>query len=317
MSYFWMISGFILAAYSIVGNDALQILGPFLSSNEKKPWWVLWIFTSTIFVGILTYGWSIHQGDISYGRLSAFPLPDPLSWIYVIPPLALLFLTSFGIPVSTTFLILTVFEPENLTEMLSKSVFGYGLAFVASLVIYQAISQLLEKAFIESADKSIPSYWSILQWGATAFLWSQWLIQDLANIFVYLPRQLNLVWLVFSLGIMLVLQAIIFYQHGGAIEKIITSKTNTQDIRSATLINFIYGFILLFFQQYSQMPMSTTWVFIGLLAGREVAIASNLQIRSLKETGKLIFKDIGKASFGLGISVMLAFFLPWLAQQIS
>ena len=46
----------------------------------------------------------------------------------------------------------------------------------------------------------------------------------------------------------------------------------TQDTRSATIIDFIYGLILLIFKEWSNMPMSTTWVFLGLLAGREVAL---------------------------------------------
>ena len=33
-----MISGFMLSAYSIVANDAIQTLGTFLSSNNKQPW---------------------------------------------------------------------------------------------------------------------------------------------------------------------------------------------------------------------------------------------------------------------------------------
>ena len=35
--------GFTLAAYSVVGNDSIQTLGTFLTSNEDKPWWVLWL----------------------------------------------------------------------------------------------------------------------------------------------------------------------------------------------------------------------------------------------------------------------------------
>ena len=245
-----MISGFMLSAYSIVANDVIQTLGTFLSSNNKKPWWILWLFASTILTAIFFYAWWISDGDISYGRLTAFPLPNPFTWIYLIPPCALLLLTSLGIPVSTTFLILTVFDPSNLNEMLIKSVFGYGLAFVVAVILYQLLSPMLEKGFISSQNQDIPVYWIVFQWGTTAFLWSQWLIQDLANIFVYLPRNLDLIWLIFSLLLILVLHAIIFYQQGGKIEKIVTSKTNTQDIRSATLINLIYGFILLFFQQY-------------------------------------------------------------------
>lgn len=33
--------GFLMAAYSIVANDAIQTLGTFLSSNSHRPWWVL------------------------------------------------------------------------------------------------------------------------------------------------------------------------------------------------------------------------------------------------------------------------------------
>jgi hypothetical protein len=312
-----MISGFMLSAYSIVANDAIQTLGTFLSSNNKQPWWILWLFASTILTAIFFYGWWIFDGDISYGRLTAFPLPYPFTWIYLIPPFALLLLTNLGIPVSTTFLILTVFEPSNLNEMLIKSVFGYGLAFSVAAILYQLLTPMLEKGFISFQNQDIPVYWIVFQWGTTAFLWSQWLIQDLANIFVYLPRNLDLISLILCLLLMLTLHAIIFYQHGGKIEKIVTSKTNTQDIRSATLINLIYGFILLFFQQYSQMPMSTTWVFLGLLAGRELAIANNLQIRPFPETVMLILVDMGKATIGLGVSIILAFGLPWLARQIG
>ena len=201
--------------------------------------------------------------------------------------------------------------------MLIKSVFGYGLAFSVAAILYQLLTPMLEKGFISFQNQDIPVYWIVFQWGTTAFLWSQWLIQDLANIFVYLPRNLDLIGLTLCLLLMLTLHAIIFYQHGGKIEKIVTSKTNTQDIRSATLINLIYGFILLFFQQYSQMPMSTTWVFLGLLAGRELAIANNLQIRPFPETVMLILVDMGKATIGLGVSIILAFGLPWLARQIG
>ena len=37
-----MVIGFLLGSYSIVGNDAIQTLGTFLSSNSHRPWWVFW-----------------------------------------------------------------------------------------------------------------------------------------------------------------------------------------------------------------------------------------------------------------------------------
>ena len=315
--YIFMLVGFLLASYSIVANDAIQTLGTFLSSNSQRPWWVLWLFICSVLLAVFLYSWITNDGDVAYGRLAEFPFPENFSWIYIVPPFVLLFLTNWGIPVSTTFLILTVFAPSNLTSMLTKSLFGYGLAFVIAILIYKFITKALEEKFLNTTDQEPPIHWVILQWVSTAFLWSQWLIQDLANIFAYLPRNLDASMLFFSMFVMLILLGIIFYRNGGAIQHIVTSKTNTQDIRSATIVDFIYGLILLLFKELSKMPMSTTWVFIGLLAGREIAIAHNFQNREMKDVGKIILSDALKAFVGLGVSIVIAFGLPFLEKIIS
>lgn len=317
MELFFMIAGFLMASYSIVANDAIQTLGTFLSSNSGRPWWVLWIFACSVLMAVFIYGWLTYGGDVSYGRLEKIPFPEPFTWIYIVPPLVLVFLTKFGIPVSTTFLILTVFAPKALGSMLTKSLLGYVVAFVVGFIVYKWVTKVLEKRFLATADAEPPSYWIALQWMSTAFLWSQWLIQDLANIFAYLPRNLSAAWLFFSLFVMLALHAIIFYTSGGEIHKIVTTKTNTQDIRSATIVDLIYGIILFFFKELSKIPMSTTWVFLGLLAGREVAITLNFQPRPVKETGQIILQDGMKALVGLAVSVILAFGLPFIANAIG
>ncbi len=53
-------------------------------------------------------------------------MPEHFSWIYCVPPFVLLLLTRWGIPVSTTFLTLTLFEPKALSSMLLKSLLGYA-----------------------------------------------------------------------------------------------------------------------------------------------------------------------------------------------
>ncbi|NEU36263.1 hypothetical protein GN156_37060, partial [bacterium LRH843] len=78
---------------------------------------------------------------------------------------------------------------------------------------------------------------------STAFLWSQWLIQDLANIFVYVPRQVPFSFLLFAITVFVVLLAVILYQRGGAIQKIVDTKTGVTDIRAATIIDFMYALI--------------------------------------------------------------------------
>ena len=310
-----MVAGFLLASYSIVGNDAIQTLGTLLSSNAHRPWWVLWIFAGAVMVAVLTYGWLIH-GDVSYGRLQAIPVPERFTWIYCAPPFVLLLLTRGGIPVSTTFLTLTLFAPEALSSMLLKSLLGYATAFVVAILVYRFVTRHLESRFSRT-DGPASAWWTVAQWCSTGFLWSQWLIQDLANIFVFLPRQLSPGWFLMAIGVMLSLHAIIFATHGGAIQKVVLTKTNTTDIRSATFVDLIYGIVLLLFKEISNIPMSTTWVFVGLLAGREIAITWNQRHRSGREVSRLVFLDFAKIVAGLLVSVGLAYALPVLQERIT
>ena len=313
-----MLVGFILAAYSIVANDAIQTLGTFLSSNSRRPWWVLWIYACMILLTVLVYGWLTNDGDIAYGRLEQFPEPaGGITWLHAIPPVFILLLTRYGVPVSTTFLVLTVFAPTNLLKILTKSLLGYGVAIGVGFILYLIVANLLESRFMATKNRPPKPYAIALQWLATAFLWSQWLIQDLANIFVYLPRTAELDVLIFAALVMLVLHAVIFRNRGGKIQRIVTSKTNTTDIRTATLIDFIYASILMYFKELSNIPMSTTWVFLGLLAGRELALAFRLRHRTISESILLAGKDVGKAAIGLAVSVVLAIGLPVLDRGLK
>lgn len=313
-----MLVGFILAAYSIVANDAIQTLGTFLSSNSRRPWWVLWIYACVILLAVLVYGWLTNEGDIAYGRLEQFPEPKGgITWLHAIPPVFILLLTRYGVPVSTTFLVLTVFAPTNLLKILTKSLLGYGVAIGVGFVLYLIVANLLESRFMATKNQPPRPYAVALQWLATGFLWSQWLIQDLANIFVYLPRTAEVDVLIFAAVVMLVLHAVIFKKRGGRIQGIVTSKTNTTDIRTATLIDFIYASILLYFKEMSNIPMSTTWVFLGLLAGRELALAFRLRHRTISESILLAGKDVGKAAIGLAVSVALAIGLPILDRSLQ
>jgi hypothetical protein len=302
-----MVLGFVLAAYAVVANDSIQTLGTFLASNRHRPWWVLWAFSSSILVLVLLYSWVVNAGDPAYGRLEKFPPPPGgVSWIHVAAPLTLLMLTRFGIPVSTTFLVLSVFAPQNIESMLVKSLIGYALAFVTAIVVYGFVVHRFTERLQKSAGEAAPAYWVVLQWASTGFLWSQWLIQDLANLFVFLHRPLPGAWLVYAVAVLVSMQGVMFYQMGGRIQRIVTSKTMTTDIRSATIIDLIYGVILLIFKEWSNMPMSTTWVFLGLLAGRELAMRMQLDRQRLLLAWRAIGADAGKAFAGLVISVALA-----------
>jgi phosphate/sulfate permease len=299
--------GFTFAAYSVVGNDSIQTLGTFLSSNENKHWTTLWLFAGSILAATLIYGWFNYDGDVSYDRLAKYPELVDMSWVYLLPPLVLLVLTKTGIPVSTSFLILTFFNEKNMVDMILKSASGYVLAFGLAVILYLLITNIFEKHNSKTdMDPKQRSKWTIAQWASTGFLWAMWLIQDFANIYVYLPRALSLTELIVSLVILLGMLGYIFYQKGGTIQKIVKAKTNTTDIRSATIIDLLFGLILLFFKELNNVPMSTTWVFIGLLAGRELAIKFKFEELN-KDTFKDIGLDLAKVFFGLVVSIALVY----------
>lgn len=328
--------GFILASYSVVGNDVIQTLGTFLTSNEKKvKWYILWAFAASIMTFTLIYGYM--QSDIDYGRLDKFDLEAiTYNWYYILPPLVLLLITRFGIPVSTTFMVLTLFSlsdiPNDLNSMIAsvfdtssklggmieKSIMGYLVAFFSAIVIYLSITRLTEKKFLENPLKDDSRRaWIVAQWATTGFLWYQWLTQDLANIYIYLKggMELSVGGFIVSLLILVGLLGYIFYAAGGKVQDVVREKTNTADIRAATFIDLIYGVILYIFKYNylglfeAKLPMSTTWVFIGLLAGREIGIRLNLEGKLSKVISKMVFKDFAKVFFGLVVSVVLVFII--------
>lgn len=314
------IVGFLFAAYAVVGNDALQTLGTFIASNSRLHWSILFLFASSILVATFTYGWIINGGDPSYGRLAntaKYP-PVEIQWYHTLPPLVLLIITRFGVPVSTSFMALTVFATiGGLTSMLQKSLIGYGLAFAVGLVIYLILSQTLEKFFRKTEAHQHHPIWVVLQWITTGYLWSVWLIQDFANIFVFLPRELTAFQGFAAMVAILVLLAYTFANRGGPVQRILKSKTAITDIRSATIIDFTYASLLFYFKELNNIPMSTTFVFLGLIAGREYGFAIMSRSISFLKTCEVSLSDLAKAYIGLVISVDLAMILPFIAKGLT
>ncbi|MEM6413707.1 MAG: hypothetical protein AAF720_03525 [Pseudomonadota bacterium] len=344
---FWAALGFFFAAYAVVGNDALQTLGTFINSNRRLPWWVLFIFAATVLVLVFAFGYVTDGGELrnpdgtfkelcnfavgcdpSYGRLEnteKYPIFDP-QWYHALPPLMLLFLTRFGVPVSTTFMVLTIFVTmSGLSSMLQKSLIGYGLAFSVGGGVYLILSRTVENFFRRTEHQQHHPGWVALQWITTSYLWAVWLMQDFANIFVFLPRDdgvtigsgLNPAEAIAAVIVTILLLGYTFWNSGGPVQRILQSKTAVTDIRSATIIDFIYASLLFYFKEVNNVPMSTTWVFLGLIAGREYAFSLTTKAVSFLRTTEIALTDISKAYIGLVISIDMARGLPWLAKGLS
>lgn len=327
----WMVIGFLLAAYSVVANDSLQTLGTYLSSNKQRtPKLMQMAFVCAITIIVLLLGWCLNGGDPAWGRLSVpgreFPLPENFSWVYVLPPIAVLLLTQWGAPVSTSFLVLSSFKPGNIDKLLTSSLSGYCLAFVFGLATYSLGMWLLERRVYRSTleGKDFSRVWYLLQWCSTGFLWSMWLVQDLANIFVFLPRTMDLFSMLLCTLILCFGLCCLVASGGGPIQSVLRSKTNTSDLRSATVIDFFFGLCLLYKAFLSTFPLSTTWVFLGLLGGREIA----LRIKEYEfeyvfanhtsgNLSKVLGNDLIKALVGLVVSLLIAIVIQPLASFMT
>ncbi len=306
--------GFLFAAYSAVANDSIQSLGTFIESNKEKPWWLLWLFTGVIFLATVTFSWVYFDGDVTYQRLlkpdgsTSYPHPQNFSFFQIIAPLVLLILTRMRMPVSTTFLLLSVFSADTsaIGSMVGKSMSGYVLAFVLSFIVWYFSYNTIRKFF---KGRGTHPGWTVLQWGVSGSLWAVWLMQDGANIAVFLPRQQTGLQFTIFAGTIFLGLGLLFYLRGDKIQQIVSEKVRISDVRAATLVDFTYVLLLIYKLFISTVPMSTTWVFLGTIGGREIAINLARMKKGKKHKTKamrVIGRDLLYALIGLGVSMLLA-----------
>lgn len=298
--------GTAVAMLAVVGNDCVQTLSTFIQTcrSRKASVFLMSVYLSAIFVGTLCYGYFVLD-DPSFGRLTAIPHIQP-EWYHLIPLLALVVITYFGIPVSTTFLTLSLFSTNVVIfKMVQKSVVGGTIAFVVGFALWSILVRFFDERKDVIPTKHLPKLIGV-QTVATGILLIAWIIQDASHIFVFLPRGTDMgieLFGIICLGFCLIITLIV-YSSGGSMQKIVANKSGTNYVFSAILIDLAYAFVLFFLQGYSNIPMSTTWAFIGLILGRECAMAV-YHHRSLKRFLPIAKKDIYKLVVGGAISVII------------
>jgi hypothetical protein len=186
----FMLSGFVLAAYSIIANDVIQTLGTFLSSNHSTPWWVLWIFAACILAGGSARGLVLERRETRltdahrHSAARGLPLVARRPAAAAAGPHPVRLPCQHDIPDSERFL-----QREVMTSIVHEVAAGLWRGFrLGPAGLRSADSPGMKQRFLQR-ENNRPRLWMVLQWISTGFLWSQWLIQDLANIFVYVPRQ--------------------------------------------------------------------------------------------------------------------------------
>jgi len=312
----WAAMCFALAAYSVLWNDAVQTLMTYIHSNDDLPKKLLFGGVLWVLLGVLWYGFLFADWGITYGRLDAKWYADvTVSWYMVFFPLLLVILTRYkGIPVSTSLLMLSLFSTGLLFKnIVIKSAAWYVVAFISAYFIWMAAEYILKRIKYKSKGKDQRKviFWRILQTCTTILLFSTWLMHDMVNIAVFLPREITLAIMLVISGLFTLALAYTFHIDGGPVGQIVTSKTKIHRLIGATMVDGVYFVILLIFKEWSNIPMSTTWVFIWLLAGRQVAIRTIGRVGKVKKkqnkyvlAAQEVGKDFGKMLFGLAISLV-------------
>jgi hypothetical protein len=106
---------------------------------------------------------------------------------------------------------------------------------------------------------------------------------------------------VLCLGVCLLLA-----EGGGAIQAIVRRKSGLQAPRAGAALSLVYGLILMLLAVWGREPLSTTWVFLGLLAGRELALSLQPQGRPAADLAHDLGRDLALAALGLAVSLAVA-----------
>jgi hypothetical protein len=211
-------------------------------------------------------------------------------------------------PVSTTFLLLSVFSADTsgISSVVVKSWSGYVMAFILSFAIWYFSYNLIRKYF---KSRKTHVAWTVVQWAVSGSLWAVWIMQDGANIAVFLPRQQTPFQFVIFAVTIFAGMGLLFFLRGDKIQEIVSEKVRISDVRAATLVDFSYVILLIYKLFISTVPMSTTWVFLGIIGGREIAVSlirRKVGKRHKVKAVKMVLKDFGYAMIGLLISIALA-----------
>ena len=301
--------GLYLTMFSTMSNDSIQTIGTFLSSNAKVKWWILWLYIASLFVFMVLFGWIYYDHILDFHRLSTIPYEPNFNIMHLLAPILLIFLTCNKISVSTTFLILSVFSSQNtITFMLIKTFSGYCVAFFVSFLLWFFLLKFFEKQFYTLNSKNT-KIWIVLQWISSGFLFCSWLTQNIPNTIVYIPRLINLHSLILFIILGICTIGFTIYNKGGPIQDIVDKKTDISNIKATTIINSTFAIIILLMNQINKIPVATTWIFLGVLGGREMGLIkyekNDLPLKTkFLIAQKAILKDLIYACLGIAISLI-------------
>lgn len=302
-----------LSVFAILENNSFQIFGTLLSSNKNKPIYKLFLFIFLIFFTTLIFGWIINNGRLDFNRLLQFNYNGDIGIKSIIPPLLLFALSYKKIPVSATFILLSGFATKNTVDsMITKTAASYLLSFIIGYYIWY----VLDKKFndkISEFDEKRTFFWNNVQLISNVILIIFWIMSNNGGLIVSLPRNFNMLnFLVYLLFCAISISYIVFSRGGKLQKSIMNAKKGLNNPKTNSIINIIFSLIIFVFQHISSTPVATTWSFIGLLSGRELALSMKKNGYISKTTILKILKDLSVLIYGLIVTFVYIFIFKFI-----
>lgn len=305
-NYFgWLLS--IFTTYAIMANNCAQTIGMFIATNKNKSKERAIYFLVPVFIITILISWLFYDRQLDFFLLDRITYSDDLSLLLIFLPILLFLLTKYKIPVSATFLIIPIFANKStIQSMISKTSVSYFVSFVISLIIWRTI-YIKYKHWIEVKNEGgVGKIWFILQFISTGIVWAVWIVLSTCNFVVFLPRIFGLKELLLFMSVGVVSTCLILFDNGGEIQEIVDEKSDI-NIKSSVVFNFLFAFVMLFIQYVSKIPITSTWMFLGILAGREFAITVSRDgifgSSYYRKCFVKVWSDLRSAIFGIVVSL--------------
>lgn len=305
----------IMSVFAVMSSDSIQTIGTYLSTHRETSWKKHFVFIgSTIAIAIIL-SWIFFNRQLHFNVLENIPYNNDLSYIYIIPPLALLILARCGIPASSTFIILSSFTSKGgIVHMINKTFSSYCFAFLFFAYFWFFILKIYKDELYNDENKKLMNKWKLAQKMTTVILLLSWLFFSLANMVLFLPRTFSFYNLCLFLFLVLSTLAVVLINKGGKLQDMINKKQDSKNIKVSTLINSVYAGVLILSKALSNTPISTTFVLLGILAGKELTTTYYSDNHSLVSTKYRycianILRDLNKAILGIIISLIVVKFV--------
>lgn len=300
----WFVMTIIL--YNVIKNSFIQMLGTFISSNKKMNRLNLFLYLALVFVLNIAVAWKTRGGEIHRGLLDEVAYQKSLSPYVLLVPVLLNLFTTFSIPISATFLTIPLFSHENsIISNLTRAFSGYFIAFCTSFGLWTVIYGKYKK-FLKNGENY--NLWRATQYLSVGMLWYAWLSTSMSSCLVFLPRVFDRrsLWLFLMVGVLL-LAIILCDGINRKMEEIVEEKSDTKNLRSSVIFNLAQSLLLLLFKFNGHVHVATSWLFLGMLDGRELAItnikATPMSGYSYRLCMQKITRDLTRAIVGIMVSL--------------